>query len=1190
MESKQPKLVQKNDSTESEGQVEVAAASRQEIENLKRDNKDLLNQLSNLQAKYDELLKSTNVFTDTSSLKNVNGDNDSNNNLPPNQTNNSSGENNHLYEHLLSLLANHESNEKQDSSSDSFTKGGDNRLSAKYNTVINELLEVQKQNDELLNENVELEKENDQLRNQLATATSDLKESEKIIKGLNAQLSSLRRELDARIGDNEKADHRLLVTDTEKQVVQMQYEELQNQAVKRKIKINGLKKLNEKLQEDNKSISKKNATLNMEYQKLQFAYEELNRQYEINLSDKTNEEALQTKEKQIQKLQKALDDMTSHLESTCSDLTSENERRTQMQSVLQKQNQLLSLLEQKVTTFSEENSNLKSQIESLKQENSDLNPFKTTRQCPHKEVSIALLNYIKSELPETNLSIELENILCQSELDTTEKVVTAFSTLLNSSLCSNAFTIKMDQYNSDMTELKTQNNRLVNYIANMVQFIDHVANSGDIQEWLIGHVQPEDFRNSLNSQVARIQSYLQSNKLLNENEDLCDSFAHFPTYINKKLAKEDVYKSNDNELLCLLQMFSLANDILTKFSVELQNRSSLLMAELRRTRDEFAESEQSTKDEIELKTQEIEIEKQNLIEENEILQRKIENAKEELRKSEVSNSLAILQLLNDDLDNSEVVPSNDEYTQQIEQKLYQKQEEMKKKDEENQKEKENLMNQINDLKKKLGDLSTEKRNLNEKMEKEKDIFEEEIENLKEDNETIKNLNDKYVEEINKLKELVAEELEHNKQLIEAHEKAMNDLQNDIEEKHQKELMQVGDEIDKLHNLITKKEEENTEALKQVKNQFRDEINKLKNEKEEAEKHSEEITENYENLCENYKQKMEEARENESKAREEMIRVQTTNKSLNDELSEIRVDFKMLAMKYKSLEEKSKREKQQIEAKMQMVNMANEAAMKKKVGEAEIVARESFKNFLISVCEKFTSFVDFSKQIDENSVNELLDKVSLEVESKSANGMNFTRQISEYKDAKALLGIKDEESLVNNLQKLVEKCRDYENMKTSIESEHSEVKDLLNKVSKQSQSASEAQDWLEWAVNLHGIISDSFSLVKKPSELRFAIGEAVMSSLGKKRLWRHMEILRSEKQIFVNGLDRQKVVIPRTTITTLTAVLVSIRRIQKMSGHLFSPISIPRNNEETQILSLTPRRGKVMESNSPKKNWPLLIPK
>lgn len=1156
----------------------------QKIIDLESENKNLQKQLAVLQKKYDEQLKSTTNFQDNYDS-----------NLTQGQLRNTAQEQNPFYEHLVSLLQNNDSNENNDSDS----KISDESLQTKYNTVINELMDAHKQNDELLKENSEIEKDYQSLRAQYNSAVQQIKQNENVINGLNAQLQSLRKELNSRIGDSEKADHQLLVTDTEKQVVQMQYEELQNIAQKRKMKINDLKAMNSKLQDDNKSISKKNATLNMELQKLEFENGELQRNLQNIQNDKANLDALQAKDRQISKLQKAMDLISANLESTNSELTEENAKRTQMQSVVQKQNEIIAMLEKQLDSALIDKKNLEEQKISLENENCELNQIKTTKECTHIEVARAVLNYIKDELPLTNLSIQLEGILTQSGTTTTEKVVSAFATLLNSSLCSNAFTIKMEQYNADMESLKEQNTRLVNYVANMVQFIDHVSNSSEIQEWLLSHAMPEDFRTKLAAQAARVEAYLQANKLLEGQQDLCDSFAHFPAFIDKKLNKVDIFKSADAEALVLLEQFSLANSILTKYASELQNRSLLLMAEMRQLRDEMADSEASTKDEIESKTHELEYQISCLEHEKEELQRRISNAKEELRKPDENNhnSLKLLQILNDTIeDDSEMSPDDyyseqERYTQRLEQNIIDLNEIIQKKDEEKKNDEEKYENEINELKSQLEKLNQENNSLSDKLSKGEKLYAEQIDELHSEIDTLQATNEKYSDEISKLKELVAEELEHNKQLIDAHEDSMKELQEEIEERHKAELMKVGDEIDKLHNLINKKEEETTELIKQARQQCKEEVAKANKEREEAEKHSDEITQNYEVLVNNLKQKLDEMRQNEDSSTKINSDLQKANKELSDQLAEIRVDFKMLAMKYKSLEEKGKREKQASQAQVQMSLMANEAALKKKMSEAENAARESFRNFLINVCEKFSSFVDFSKPIDEVSVNELLDRVSSEIDNKTASGNTASRKLSEYSDAQALLGINDNDSIVKAISNCLEKCHEYENIRGSIEVEHTEVKDLISKVSTQAASADESQDWMDWAIHLHGVISDSYALTKKPSELRFAIGEAVMSSLGKKRMWRHMEILRSEKAIFANGLDRQKIVNPRPTMSTLIAVLAALRRVQKMSGHMHSPIGLPHADTEKALLALTPKKPKASDFYPPvKKNWPLLNPK
>jgi hypothetical protein len=268
------------------------------------------------------------------------------------------------------------------------------------------------------------------------------------------------------------------------------------------------------------------------------------------------------------------------------------------------------------------------------------------------------------------------------------------------------------------------------------------------------------------------------------------------------------------------------------------------------------------------------------------------------------------------------------------------------------------------------------------------------------------------------------------------------------------------------------------------------------------------------------------------------------------------------MKLTGLEEKTKREQMLAETRFRMKILSLETTLQSALEEQQLAANLKGHAFLVSICEKFKEFVDFSAPISEDSVHFLLDQVlnshgKIEAELRGAE-----ESLNELAGVRLVLGVDRDVPVTQSVVALQKASQEYERARSQIESDRRETSELLKQAKAASAGDKTGREWEQWAKRLHGLVTDNFSTAKTGRELQFALEETLMGTLAQRQTNRRLEILRMEKQLLAKGLVKQFGTSKRPpSFASVLCVLTTVRRLQKLAGHLPCSLATPRREGE-----------------------------
>lgn len=1040
-------------------------------------------------------------------------------------------------------------------------------------------------------DNEKLQNEISQLRAEADSYNRTLSERENTIKELTNQIVSLKEQAN----HNDSNDAKLFVLETDNNVLQLKVNDLQEENKRRKEKghdlHNKLKLLKQEYQNQQVEIE----SLKMQNDKLQVDLDECKAQLQTNQNNSDSVD-LEAKDTEIQRLNQALDELALQQEETIQDLSTENDLKNRLYSLLQKQNLVIAELETKNSELIKSENEKSERFKQLQQVYNNAMKEKENKQSEDDVIS-NLVNLVKSKTENPEISDQILPILNGNET-TTEKVNKIFSLLFDNA---NLITPSQGEV-EDQKSLESRNKRLLIYVCNLAHFIDQLANSQDIQDWFIGDSTP-DIRSKLIAEVTHIESYMKANNILEGNEEISEIFAHFPAFIKSKLEKNGVFQAeNYNEYIAIIQMFILANEILTKFSEELQSRGTLLMGEMKTMSNELQRLNNSINEKIEDATFELNNKNMNLENDNQKLSEKIEKVQNLLRQASTEPSIdkdllfKCLGILSEssefpDLDEEEDFPEKsaipnkqiEDYIKALENKIHQI---LANQDQVN----EEYSSHVSQLVKNVQDLQDENSKLHEsRLESENSQIEkigeleEEIESLKEQLETLLTEHKNIKEENANLKNLNEEQMKHIGEIGELREKEKSQLKKELEDKYQKEMEELQTAINDLQKLIEEKENTTKEQMKALQDQAKEDVKRLQTDVEIQTKRANEIRGHYEPILADLRTKLSESRTHENNSQDELLRTTSELKELKSQLSTARVDAKMLQMKLNAAEEKMKREKKLTETQYSMKVLTLETEHQNKIDNLKSEMEQKNHNLLVKICEMFKEFVDFGEVISPESVVNLLNRVSDKINQSSKRDAELLKANNEINEAKSILKAQPNSSLLQSATSAAKKLDDFEKRKKKMEDEAKEIELAAKKARISLNSAEQSKEWEDWAKRMSSVVSDNFSVSKNGSEIRFVIEEALMNSIGQRQIWRRIDILRAEKQLLMSNILRNALkskIQPELSLTTLLGVIIPIRRLQKLSGHLKCAISIPKLDNGV----------KKATKEDKKYNWPILATK
>ncbi|EAY14157.1 hypothetical protein TVAG_372900 [Trichomonas vaginalis G3] len=1038
--------------------------------------------------------------------------------------------------------------------------------------------------DNLINETDSVSSENSYLKSKINDYTAQIADLKAHLGEILQENKSLKNRLSKCENSNtESCQSQLFVAQTDLETLNEKFSELQNSSKRTKIKCKEYQKQIADLTDAIKSKDKAAETLQMKLEKLQIELDDL-RNKNPSSTDESMKVQLAFKDQQIKNLNEALIDLTTQFDEVNKDLSNESQIKNKMVVLVSQQSSALASYGEQINRYIKENNSLKSKLESLQAKINEVPSQTQPKQCNHSEIPETIREFIKENFDETQITEKVKEILISNDLPV-QRIKNVIIYLLGNQ------NVKTEPETINQNDLVQQNKRLTSYLISLTRFVDQISNSAEIQDWLISTDKPKNFSNDLKRQMAKIQSFIEENKIETENLPLAESFASFPTFVDKVLSLDSFADhANNSELVSLLHSFVLSNSVLCKYSNELQQRGRIVVNELKQLKEELSRSNSDKQEEIEQIKSELllKIDQEKLQKEN--LEEKIQNIQKLLRNNDETDlAEKCLALIASSQEFNEEEQEN--YTENLEIKIAKLNEKRKEENEE----KENKINEleltIHDQNETIETMKIDYENEKTELVGELETLKIEIEEIKNDLENKEKLIEKIQKENEELNKITEMQKEHITNIDQIKDNEINTQMNAFIDSKMKEIQNLSQQNEDLNLQLQKSDSNHRLILKDLKKAFKEEVNKLRAEVDIQTTRANELRSHYDGLLTDLRSKLNNSRISETQMREKYEKMTAEVTDLKSRLSSLSVEQKMMQIKKQNSDEKLKREKALMESKSQMEMMSLESSYITKLNEAKAECKEEMDKFIIELIHLFSEYkvLGSEDEISQEKAIDFMMSIKDIIKSKDSNIKDLSEKAFVFEKMKKLLGMDSSfsnENVFDKISKIVKEKEEIEQSKTEIIKNKEESKDLLKKCQLKYENAENLNKWEEWAKRIHVLISDNFSVVKNSNELRSCLEDAILSSIGHRQTFRKLQILRIEKDLYKSGLLRAGIPSKKekqTNLLTLVAVFSSIQRLQKISGHLvlsnFSPSKISSPDSKK-----SPKEGQ--RSPTAKKSWPL----
>lgn len=981
--------------------------------------------------------------------------------------------------------------------------------------------------------------------NLIATKESQTKQ----IEDLQHEIESLKS-----INSEENVNAKIYILETDITSLKLLNQTLQNQISEQKDRFSQLNEKYKRMSTDNDSKQYQIQTMKMDLDKLMIENEELKRLIEhqrIMLHDNNSK----SKDDQITAMNKIFEEFAKQIEEITNELKCVSDNRNDLLVLLHKQQLALDAIQIPNTTEpiqkEEFNSNyyiVHQLIDYLsKAGNDEIIAILSNEQEEAEERIIKSFDllYKEKDRNQTQIIPEVKEIeeVDEQEVDVDDSYM------------------EIEQLNDEdkILALKNQNQRICNYLISVLRFIDKISNSSETQDWMIESLATNEIRDALVAQCKRVESFVKQHQLSSDEEI---TFTDLPKYVPKTL--NDIL--DKKELISIVLQSSLANDIMRKYLQNMEEQMMIQAEQIQTMKFEISHSadasvEENMRDELiverqtRLKIQEeleqIKTELRDYIDGNTDEETKLKKARlihkanQALKEVQAENeSLLSRSFMNED---------SKDYIAMLEKKIQEETEKNEVLSKEIQKISEDakcvvklLKKQIKSFKKTIDEKDQIINQLTSKVDNHQKVLDDKDE-----------IHKKSESEKKQLTETIAELTKTLNEMAQQKDLELEELQKQLEEEFNQQITNLKETINQLNIELTRKDEECISKMKEFKKSHKSELHELNQQIEKQKSLSNELRNHYEPLHEELKSKLNSLR---SEYDEQMKIIQnhdTEMKDIKGQLSTAKIESTMNQMKLKSAEEKWKRDRCLLETQYQMKIMSVENSKSSEIERMKIQSEKVFHDFLVDISSDFKEFIDFNSPINCQSTKIVFKNVRQKLDDMCSHLTEIDRAEDEIESIKEILQIEDRSDILPQIASLVQKANDFTRLSSEInqlEEYKSQFQDLNDKEERLNQ-------WIKWAKRLHATITDEFSTRKTQRELMFSIEEALMASIGQRQIWRHVEILRTEKKILLSNRNsknepkKQK----EPNWFQLIHCIKSIYRLQKLSGHLHGVITFADEN-------------------------------
>ena len=920
--------------------------------------------------------------------------------------------------------------------------------------------------------------------------------------------------------------------------------------------------------------------------------EALNSNIMNSTSDKSipdnNEEAvlrmkLEKKNAELMKMQQVFDELALQLNTQNDELSEESGARFNLVSYIHRLLEVCQILESQLESSYQKNQEManrldQAQVQIQNYESQQIGSPYSVRQS----LDLTFLRTVQRLLEETfpNKEKQISAIAADDAVSASQRVLQLFNFIIecykqkSNNYLSNSETDSLPQ-SAPLNIYKEMANTFYSAAVSQLKFLDELVNSRDIQNWVIGDEKIEDTRARLQTQCIRMESFIADN---------CQGIARNPNLFDYLIIKSDPMTLSSHitefldqfqepqtpegkELFLMLIQALTANDILQKYANEARVNYEEQYNELRNLRNAYGASpDHISSSQNRSNPQNISDDYESSIRINE-LSNAIETVRNLIRNAIANGKSQDLIVLFKSLDKlDEVKFDPNKYVKKVERKLAHE-------ITESQKTKIKLDNVASDATKELSLLKEEMKRLNDEFQqktKEMDTKTEDMKNtIHEKDQTISKLkhelglsNSQYDSLLRETKLQLASKAENTD--INSSSK-ITEIQNEFNEtrKQYDEIVKVlKNEVSEMQKRVEISQKETREKIANIKSSSKKKQMKLADACKALQAKLEKSESEHAIKVSSLNKKLEQAQNSEAAALKETQKLTEEITELKSRISSLSVEQKMMNARLQSKDEKMKREKALFESQLKLKVFAVESDSKTKLESLKNEMALKSQEFLSKICRMFREIVDINQPVDEETVEQVLNKVrtrltTLDKESFAADEANH-----ELSSIKQILGPTKFIKVSTAVNEIIEKNKQLEEELLKIETENKSIKKNVNDARVILAQNTNNKEWEDWAKKLYLLVSDGFSFAKSPKEIKNAIEEVVFAAVGNKIVWRRLDYLRAEKKLLIKGVQRVRSKPGPPSIRQLMTVIVVVERLQKLSGHYQSSLSIRKDFHQT----------------------------
>ncbi|EAX95046.1 hypothetical protein TVAG_034750 [Trichomonas vaginalis G3] len=830
-------------------------------------------------------------------------------------------------------------------------------------------------------------------------------------------------------------------------------------------------------------------------------------------------------------LQRLLPQIVEQVSLTSDDLKKETEIKNNLLSILYKQIALFDKLSKRFESLQAKNNEMKQTIQGKENKLTEFRLQQNNTSNAQEDVIADLVDAISSsKLPQTVIH-QITKIF-NSPFEPFDKIKRAFIILTDNII------IQTTPEPNQVVE--KPNSELLFYLKSLNKFVRSFIESNNVQDCIIGHQIQNNIKSSLIQDSKTIDKFILDNaQSMIDDTPLYNSLFNSldPLDLQQSL-NNYLEKTDEKEVSCAVEAACMSNLILRKYSKCMKEQCQIVGEELQKLKRQFAKLNfDSTTNEQQL------ADMQNYVKDAEKEKNEMKNKFEKLTsiidkciESGADLPPALIKARNnaDFEENEEESENESDFNNNHSEKSKQTIDEIVRQQVglANEKNEHKIKKFMKAIKKMSDELEACKKESNSKQTV-IDQLDTEIIGLNQQIEKISKTTDEELNNANEILEKTREEYDlHITQICTDYETKISQIQS--------QMLQTRDDYE--------------DHIKDLIRDYEMQVKTLKSDLSNHDSESESLRRRYEPIVQELNEKLSQTIERELNLKAQVKDLQEKISESQNSIANYDLSSKLSEVKHRDEVERIKREAAMNNSKMQAKIIAQEDKYKSEIEQLKS-KHEIEKVKIIEDIAKPFSVVLGIEGLDENVI---LQTTKSEVESYRKLGTQFSSSISELSEIRGELNIPSEVKVKDFVLDVLKKMKDVEAKNVILSNGYNESHSALITARVLKDADKRLKDWESWARKVYFIINESAATSKSTSEIRRNLEESLIASSTDRTTVNKLASLRAQKALLLQGcLNKAKRKYQGDDWCPLIALAVFIRRIERLSGNIATPLSLPQ---------------------------------